>query len=70
MQVNVAKLKGKAVERGLTGEDISKKIGVDQSTYYRKLKENGGSFTLTQVFGIADALSLTKEEAIQIFFDE
>jgi len=70
MQVNVSKLKGKAVECGLTGEELSKRIGIDQSTYYRKLKESGKSFTLNQVFEIAKALSLSKEEAVQIFFDD
>lgn len=68
MYVDVNKLKGKTVERGLTGEKMAKAIGIDQSTYYRKLGDGGGSFTLAQVFEIADTLELGKDECIAIFF--
>lgn len=68
MRVDVAKLKGRAVEKGLTGEQVSKMLGIDQSTYYRKLKTEGESFTVGQVFAIAEALELSREDAVEIFF--
>lgn len=70
MNVNVARLKGKVVEKGMNGEMLSDALGIDQSTYYRKLKDAGKNFTVNQVFTIVKTLSLTKEEAIDIFFSQ
>lgn len=46
MQIDVNRLKGKTVELGLTGAAVAEKLGIDQSTYYRKLGAGGGSFTI------------------------
>ena len=70
MVVNVSKLKGKMVEKGLTGAIISEKLNIDQSTFYRKLKENGVTFTLDQVFLIVEVLELSTKEAVEIFFTQ
>ncbi len=35
--VNVNKLKGKIVERGLNVENLAERIGLDRATLYRKL---------------------------------
>lgn len=43
-------------------------LGIDQSTYYRKLGDGGGTFTISQVARIAEILSLTNEERTEIFF--
>ena len=67
MRVNVDKLKGKMVEKNVTGDEMAKKLGVDKSTFYRKLKAEGLSFTIGQMHGIANALNLSNEEAVQIF---
>ena len=37
MHVDVNRLKGKTVERGMTGEEMARELGISQSTYYRKL---------------------------------
>ena len=41
MQIDVNRLKGKTVELGLTGAAVAEKLGIDQSTYYRKLGAGG-----------------------------
>ena len=64
MVVNIARLKGKIVERGNTQEAVANAIGMDRSTFYRKLKDGGEKFTI----GIVNAVPLSKEEAIDIFF--
>ena len=66
--LNVQKLKGKMVENGKTVEIISKEIGIDTATFYRKLKDN--SFKIAEADKIADVLSLTGEEASAIFFSQ
>ncbi|WP_017767704.1 phage repressor protein [Streptococcus agalactiae] len=65
--VNIQKLKGLIVEKGTTQQAIADSIGVDRSTFYRKMK-NGGTFSVEEAGNIALAVPLTKEEAIDIFF--
>lgn len=67
MNIDVNRLKGKTVEKGLTGEKMAIALGIDQSTYYRKLGDGGGTFTISQVARIAEILSLTNEERTEIF---
>ena len=43
MNIDVNRLKGKTVEKGLTGEKMANALGIDQSTYYRKLGDGGGT---------------------------
>ena len=38
--LHVNKLKGKMTEKGFTVATISEKIGMDSSTFYRKLQKN------------------------------
>lgn len=66
--VNVQKLKGSIVEKGKTQQEVAAMIGVDRTTFYRKMK-NGGNFSIEEVGKIAEAVPLSDEEAITIFFD-
>ena len=43
--VNVQKLKGLIVEKGTTQQAVADSIGIDRSTFYRKMK-NGRNFSL------------------------
>lgn len=65
--VKTAKLRGTIVEKSTTQEAIADLIGIDRSTFYRKMK-NDGNFTLKEAKDIKEALNLTNEEAIDIFF--
>ena len=67
--VNVLKLKGKIIERNTTQEALAKDIGIDKSTFYRKMKQNG-SFSIQEVNLIVSSLGLSKDEALSIFFSE
>ena len=64
------KLKGKMVEKEFSGKKIADSLNIDTSTFYRKLKDEGNGFTIAQVFMIVKTLSLTKDEALDIFFAE
>ncbi len=46
---------------------VAEGIGVDRSTFYRKLK-SGESFSIGQAQKLAEVIPLTSEEAIEIFF--
>ena len=54
--------------RGLSTEKLSEMIGMDDSTFYRKLNAEGKTFTIEQVDAMKSALSLDKETAEAIFF--
>ena len=68
MQVNVELLREKIVEKKLTIERLSNLIGIDASTFYRKIKENGETFTLKEMFAIIEIIDISKKEAEKIFF--
>lgn len=68
MQINTNRIRGKIVENGLTGAKVANALGIDQSTFYRKISEGGGSFTIIQAQNIAKILNLTPEECNAIFF--
>lgn len=70
MSVNINKLLGKIREANLTQEDLARKIGINPSTYYRKLKSQGESFTVGEMHAITRVLNLSKEEAILIFLSQ
>ncbi|MCV6815254.1 XRE family transcriptional regulator [Streptococcus uberis] len=67
--VDVGKLKGKIVECNTTQEALAKDIGIDKSTFYRKMK-HGGNFSIKEVNLIVSSLNLSKNEALSIFFSE
>lgn len=52
---------------GYTPGSLSKAIGIDQSTFYRKLAEGKPHFTIDEATRIKDVLSMDDETACQIF---
>lgn len=65
--MNMQKLKGLIVERETTQENVAHEIGIDRSTFYRKMKND--SFTIREAKMIARVIPLSKDEAIEIFFN-
>lgn len=65
--MNIPKLKGMMVEKGMNVETLAAKINVDRSTLYRKL-DAGEKFTIGEVQKIKTVLGLTNDEASAIFF--
>jgi len=66
--VNINKLKGKIVENGLTIGELAKEIGLDKSTLYRRLNNDGETFTIREANLICSVLGLTSKEVTEIFF--
>ena len=67
MSTNMEMLRGKMAELKLSPEDMAREIGVDASTFYRKIKADGVNFTVGQMHKIVDVLRLSREEAASIF---
>lgn len=70
MAIAILKLKGRIVEKGKNIAGVAKEIGIDKSTFYRKMQSDGEKFTVKEVLDLAKAIPLTKDEIISIFFDE
>ena len=51
----------------MTQEELAEKLGVDSSTFSRKMKADGLSFTVAQMQKLVEILNMTPQEAIQIF---
>lgn len=65
--VNINKLKGKIVECGLNVSELAAIIGIDRTTFYRKMSAEGRNFTIKEVDSIAKELHLTCDEVNSIF---
>lgn len=66
--IDVRKLKGKIVENGKSVVEMSQVLGINPSTFYRKMKRN--SFEIGEVDVMVRELCLSKEEANAIFFSQ
>lgn len=68
--VSVNKLKAKIVELGTSVDELSVKVGIDKSTFYRRLSLNGETFTIKEADLISGELHLTRDEVNSIFFSQ
>ena len=70
MRVDIDKLKQKIKDSGKTETVLATELGVDYSTFFRKMKGDGIAFTVGQMHKIADILHLSTGEASEIFLSE
>lgn len=68
--VNIMKLKGKIVENGMNVGQLADKMGIDRATLYRRLNNDGATFTIKEANQIYQLLGLTRDEAMAIFFKD
>lgn len=64
--MNINKLKGKIVEKGMNVEKLAEAIGADRSSLYRKLN-NAEKITIGDAARIKVALDLNEADAYEIF---
>ena len=67
MRVDTNALCNKISQARTTKEEFASKIGMDPSTFHRKMKADGLAFTVGQMHKIVDVLGLNAEEAKSIF---
>ncbi len=70
MQVDVNALRKSISDRGMTQEAVARAIGVDNSTFIRKMKCDGLSFSIGQMHKLVEVLSIPKAQATDIFLHE
>ncbi len=66
--VNINKLRGKIVEKGLNVERVARDMGLTTATLYRRLQA-GEQFTIGEAQALCSILDLTTQEATDIFFN-
>lgn len=66
--MDVLKLRSKMVEKKVSVESLSNLIGINKSTFYRKLSTDGKDFTVGEANAIADSLNLSADDFNAIFF--
>lgn len=62
------KTRAKMVERGVSARELADRLGISRDSMYRKLREPARLITIREAKIIADALRLTEEEILEIFF--
>lgn len=70
MRVDTNRLKGSIAANGMTQEAVAHAIGIDNSTFCRKMKCDGVTFSVGQMHKLIDLLKITPEVAVQIFLCE
>lgn len=66
--IDINKFRAIIIEKKSSIEEVSFILGVNKSTIYRKLQQNGETFTLKEVNVLVKLLNLTDNEIINIFF--
>ena len=66
---DMAKLRGRIAEKGMTQQILAEKTSMDRSTLNRKLK-TGDTFTIGEAVRLARALNLSKDDVAAIFFTD
>lgn len=66
--ININKLRGKIVERGLNIEELANMISIHKSTLYRHLNGGGDDLSIKEANDIATALKLDHDDVMAIFF--
>ena len=67
MYVNTHLLKKTIEDKNMTIEGVSKSMGINPSTFYRKLERQGKNFTVEQMQKIGAILALSKSDLCDIF---
>ena len=64
--MNTTTLRDKIFEKGHTVTSLAAEIGMARATLYRKMKDK--SFPVREAAAISQALELSREEVLSIFF--
>ena len=66
---NMYKLRGTIIGKGYSTEEVAAKIGISRSSLYRKIADDGRSFSIKEADAIRKLLGLSWQDTFAIFFD-
>ena len=64
--MDTVEVKTRMKERHITGDMMAKELGMDPSTYYRKMQKDGGEFSALDLMVFKRVLEMSTEEAVNI----
>lgn len=64
--MNIDRIRGRMTEMHITGTQMAAELGMDPSTYYRKMKQHGKEFSVADLYTFCRVLQLEKDEAADI----
>lgn len=70
MTVNIQGLEHCIKQSNIGKRQLAAEIGMDQATFYRKMRSDGEKFTIGEMHKMVDVLNMTKEHAANIFLFE
>lgn len=70
MKTSMAKLKAKMAARNMNGTTLAQHMGISKSAFYRRIQNDGLSFTIEEAHRMAEALGLSVNELTRIFMVE
>ena len=62
--MNIEKVEQRRKDQHITVPQMAEALGMDVSTYYRKLQKNGEGFNAIHLTVIKDKLHLSEQEAV------
>lgn len=68
--MNTCKVKGRMTEMQITGKYLADQMGINLSTFYRKMKNNGENFTLGEILVFKRVLRMDRETALDFLLSE
>ena len=66
-KVNVSMLEDEIIKKNMTKEAVASELGIDRSTFYRRLQSN--RLLVCDIHRLTEVLGLSREKAVAIFFD-
>lgn len=67
--INTKLLKKVIRTKGKSVDEVAKSIGIDKSTFYRRLARGGKDFSIGEVDALCAFLEMSKKDKNAIFFD-
>lgn len=67
--VNVERLRDEMKKKSITPDAAAEAIGIDVSTYYRRMNRRGSKFTVEEVSKLSNLLKLSSKAMQEIFFE-
>lgn len=65
--MNKDKLKEEIKNSGITAKEVSETLGIDESTFYRKMARSKKTFSVEEAAKIVNLLSISNNIACDIF---
>lgn len=64
--MDTIRVKERMKDRHITGDMMAKELGMDPSTYYRKMQKDGGEFSALDLMVFKRVLEMSSQDAVDI----